>query len=261
MDRPLSVLLVEDDQAACRVFIEYADGLADISLVGVTNNSSKAVELIRTCIPDAVILDLELHQGSGNGLLVLQELACLAPAERPYILITTNNSSAVTYEAARRLGADFILSKHQENYSPEGAIDFLRMMGPVIFAKSQLMPQVDATTETAEQYSKRLFRRISAELDHIGISPKALGYQYLIEGIKLEMVKPTQNVCDIIGKKYGKTESSVERAIQNALNKAWRTADINDLLTYYTAKISSAKGVPTIAEFICYYAGRFKNGY
>jgi flavin-binding protein dodecin len=52
-----------------------------------------------------------------------------------------------------------------------------------------------------------------------------------------------QNLCNVIGQKYGKTESSVERAMQNAINKAWRTCDIDDLLHYYTARISSDKGV------------------
>ena len=119
-----TILLVEDDQAACRDFIDYIEELEDISLIGVTNNSSKAIEYIKDCLPDAVILDLELHHGTGNGLLILKELKQLLPAKYPYVLVTTNNTSYLTFETARQLGADFIMSKHQVDYSIKMSLIF-----------------------------------------------------------------------------------------------------------------------------------------
>ena len=47
--------------------------------------------------------------------------------------------------------------------------------------------------------------------------------------------------------------------MQNAIARAWRTTPIEDLLRYYTARISSEKGVPTITEFIYYYAAKLKS--
>jgi DNA-binding NarL/FixJ family response regulator len=261
MDKTLSILLVEDDQAACRDFIDYVDELDDISLVGVTNNSSKAIEYIKDCLPDAVILDLELHHGSGNGLLVLKELKLMHPDKFPYVLVTTNNTSFLTFETARQLGADFIMSKHQADYSVKNVIDFLNMMKPIIHSKHQAASKEHTTTESPEQRNKRITLRVSTELNNVGISPKAVGYQYLVDAIQLIIRQPTQNLCSVIGQKYGKTESSVERAMQNAINKAWRTADIDDLLHYYTARISSDKGVPTLTEFIYYYANKIKTEY
>ena len=49
--------------------------------------------------------------------------------------------------------------------------------------------------------------------------------------------------------------------MQNAIAKAWRTTPIDDLLKYYTAKISSDKGIPTITEFIYHYANKLKIEY
>lgn len=106
---------------------------------------------------------------------------------------------------------------------------------------------------------KRLIRRIHAELDEVGISPKAVGRQYLTDAILLVINKTEHNLPAAIGKKYGKTDSSVERAMQNAISKAWRTADVENLYQNYTARIHSEKGVPTITEFICYYANKLKN--
>ena len=110
-------------------------------------------------------------------------------------------------------------------------------------------------------FEGKIIRKINIELDLIGISPKAVGYKYLAEAIRLIIDKPSNNLCAVIGEKYGKTDSSVERAMQNAINKAWRTSDINDLTEHYKAKVNSDKGVPTLTEFIYYYANKIKNQY
>ena len=260
MNMELTILLVEDDQATCVAFIECIEELDDISIVRVTNNSEKAVEYIKDFLPDVLILDLELHEGSGNGLIVLQELKNLCLDMPPYVLVTTNNSSAITYEAARKLGADFIMSKHQKGYSENNVVEFLRLMRPMIQDrwKARAEPRPAIPSELRE---KRMVRRINSELNAVGISPKMVGYTYLQEAIALIIKQPVSNLCNILAEKHRKTESSVERAMQNAINKAWHTADIDDLLRCYTAKISSDKGVPTLTEFIYYYANKLKSEY
>ena len=100
MDEKLEILLIEDDPEACRDFTEQILDTEDMLLIGVTNNAYKAVDLIKDHLPDAVILDLELHLGAGNGLYVLQELQTLTLPKTPYILITTNNSSLLVKHTA-----------------------------------------------------------------------------------------------------------------------------------------------------------------
>lgn len=258
MNKSFTILLVEDDQTACKQFVEYVDRLENISLIGVTNNSTKALEYIKSYLPDAIILDLELHGGGGNGLFLLNELKQLTLPVFPYILVTTNNSSPITYESARKLGTDFIMSKHQSDYSVKNVIEFIRILIPDISNQKKSIDAKSPITESPANKSKKLTLRISSELNLIGISPKAVGYQYLIEAIKLIIDNPQHNLCSTIGKTYGKTDASVERAMQNAVNKAWRTSDIDTLLRYYTARISSEKGVPTATEFVYYYANKIK---
>lgn len=260
MDRKLEILLVEDDPATCQEIAKSVEESDDIILVGITNNSSKAIEYVKECLPDAIILDLELHQGGGSGLNLLHELKTFSLTRTPYILVTTNNSSAVTYETARQLGADFILSKHQEGYCADKVLDFLRIIKSVIQNKPHSAAQ-EASGESPEQYKRRITRRITTELNYVGINPKSVGYTYLTEAIQIMLKQHTQNICGIIASNHGKTESSVERAMQNAINRAWKTSNIEDLLLHYKAKISSVKGNPTITEFICYYANKIKNDY
>ena len=123
-------------------------------------------------------------------------------------------------------------------------------------------PAKDTRSELPNEKNQRIYRRVIAELTHIGISQKAKGYQYLIDAILLLIDAPQQQrLSSVIGSKYGKTEASVERAMQNAINRAWKTTDIDDLLRYYEARINSERGVPTSTEFIYYYANKIRASY
>ena len=255
--RNLSIIVVEDDTAACDRFVQCANEIEEVSIVSLTNSASKAIEDIHDYQPDVIILDLELHYGSGTGLDVLMGLKQIQLPTKPYILITTNNSSQITFDYARTLGADFIMSKHQDHYSETKVLSFIAMMKNLIFAK-QNSTKENTNTETPKQKEKRMIRWITSELDAIGISPKAVGYKYLIDAIYMYSEDNILFLCNKIGEIYGKSESSVERAMQNAIHRAWKKADIEDLLKHYTAKVNSEKGCPTIKEFICYYAKKLK---
>lgn len=254
----LNILLIEDDAAACRELSLYIEEIDDLKLVGVTGDSHKGIEMVQGMLPDVVILDIELHHGTGNGLMFLAMLNQLRLSRRPYVLITTNNSSNITYESARQLGADFIMSKYKPDYSARYVIEFLRMIQHTILthhrASAEEMPDEDLHEKNYRMY----IRRINRELDLIGISPKNKGYRYLADAILLIMEDPSANVYKQLAESYKKSDASVERAMQNAINRAWRMSDIEDLLSHYTAKIHSEKGVPTTLEFVFYYANKIK---
>lgn len=254
----IKVLLLEGEKESHDKFAQYADRFDDFFFVNMTNNSDAALQGVLEFIPDVIILDLELHQGSGSGLEFLVGLNNINLSVFPYILITTNNSSKITHDYARQLGADFIISKNQENYSEQYAVDFLRMMKSAIKNKSKAYSLKNPPSESTHLRCKHTTRIIN-ELNLVGINPKSLGYNYLIDAICMLLDKPKQNICADIGEKYGKTEASVERAMQNAINSAWKKTDIDELLKHYTAKIHSERGAPTIMEFICYYSIKIKN--
>jgi len=261
LDDILSILLVEDEPGECRKIADCIESADDVRLISVENNAFKALEYVRDSLPDAVILDLELHKGGGNGLTFLNLLREMKLPVQPYILVTTNNISYITHASARKLGADFIMVKSQEDYSAQNVIEFLRSLKKMIHNAKKAGPQSDDGAETAERRTRRIKTRIVAELDRIGISPKAVGRKYLIDGIFLIISGQHSGIYVSLAEKYGKSDASVERAMQNAINKAWRTTDIDDLQKYYTIRISSSRNVPTITEFIYYYAEKLKNEY
>lgn len=261
MENKLEVLLVEDDQTACQEIVKEADNSPeDFYIIGVTNNSARAYQYVIEANPDAVILDLELHHGGGDGLEFLKRVKDSNLTRTPFIVVTTNNISTITHRIARELGADFIMTKNQEGYSAKSVLNFLKITKSVILSR-RLQVHSTIKEESPTQKAKRIQRRICNELNKVGISPKSVGYKYLIDAIAITIQEPVQHICNVVGNKYGKSENSVERAMQNAINRAWKTSDINELLANYTAKIRSEKGAPTLTEFIYYYAQKIGNDF
>lgn len=257
MTKELSILLIEDDELTCRELKQAIEKHDDLKLVATTNDSTHALELLRSHLPNIVLLDLELHHGGGNGLLFLSELQKLRPNHPPYILVTTNNMSDVTLEQARQLGADFTLTKYEKGYSADYVIENILLMRPAILKKNTMIASLPDMSPAEEE--ELLVKRIKRELDLVGIKPKAVGYNYLVDAILLLVQGSDANIARTLAPKYKKTEKSIERAMQNAIKQAWNTNDIEDLLNYYTAKIRSDKGCPTLMEFVYYYADRIKD--
>lgn len=259
MKQILSILLIEDDTSTCNELQRCIDKQDDLKLVGITNNSYEALELVRSLLPNVILLDLELHFGGGNGLLFLDGLKNLRLEHIPFILVTTNNMSDVTLEQARELGADFTLTKYETGYSAQYVIDNIQLLRPAILKKNTaIAPLPDMSPDQKE---KLLIKRIQREMDLIGINPKAVGYKYLVDAILLTIQGTDANVARVLAPKYKKSDKSIERAMQNAIKQAWQTNDIDDLLTYYTAKIRADKGCPTLMEFVWYYATKIKGDF
>ncbi len=263
MEQQLTVLLIEDDIVECHEISKYVDLRSDVSLVGITNNITNASNYLLDYKPDAIILDLELYEGKGNGLIFLNNIKNLCLDYIPFILVTTNNNSKIIHKQARNLGADFIISKSQEDYCAQNVIEFLRLLKQTIQSSKKVICNFPSfsTSVSPETSIKRIEKRISTELDIIGISPKVIGRRYLLDAIQLIHKNSSIKVCPIIASKYQKTDTSVERAMQNAINQAWRTSNIEDLCKNYTAHIHSDKGVPTYSEFIFYYADKINQQY
>ncbi len=259
MNKKMEILLVEDDQNDCKTLMCEIDNAPDaFMLIGVTNNASRAFRYVIDTCPDVVILDLELHHGGGDGLEFLKQLKDARIARPPFILVTTNNISPVTHSIARDFGADFIMTKNQEGYSAKSVIDFLKAAKNTIINR-KVVGIDDGGDVSPTQKAKRIQRRICVELNNIGISTKSLGYKYLIDAITMVIADPSVRFCDRISESYKKSSSSVERAMQNSINRAWKMTDTDDLFRCYTAKINSDRGVPTLNELIFFYARKITN--
>lgn len=262
MPKRIDLLVVEDEEAICLEYEEACKNYEDVFLIGTSAHSSEALKITEEFKPNAVVLDLELQGGSGSGLDYLLHLEDTNQKVKPYILVVTNNVSKVTQTVARNNGADFIIVKSQSDYSVEMVVNMLRS---VISSIPDMNPEFPTSSPAIkkrieEDYNQRLVKNITKELDIIGINPRFKGRNYLRDAIEMLCHKEQQTyICNEIAKKYGKTSASVERAMQNAIDRAWKTTDTTTLETHYTAYIHPQKGNPTITEFIYYYADKVKN--
>jgi len=260
MDRPLSILLVEDDPRDCQEIVGYIESVSNIRLAGVTNNTAQALEYVTDMHPDAIILDLELHKGLGDGLAFLESLKEIRRNLPIYVLVTTNNISQITHSSARMLGADFIMIKSQKDYSAKTAIDFLSSLKDIIQSNRKTVVGTE-NADTPQQRKQRIMNRIIKEIDRLGVPHNAMGRKYLIDGIEMIIEGQAGKLYTTISAKHGKTYASVERAMLHAIERTWKSADSSDLEQYYTARINSVRGVPTTTEFVFYYANKIKNDF
>lgn len=277
MKEKIKILILEDDAEDRSRFEQCAKDREDIAIIGCTADAANALKLAQKQNPDAIIIDLELHYGIGNGLQFLSDLEKLHNANSPFLLVTTNNSSRTTHEAARSLGADFILTKYEKDYSASYVLDFLKMMHATIHNASEKkvatnppLPKVLPNKNSAHKDNKdyisvydvpesELIKFIREELLRIGISPKAVGFEYLADAVLIKLKDNNANIYTILGPKYKKSDPSIERAMQYSINRAWRTGDPDELIILYTARINSDRGVPTIMEFVYFYVSKTRN--
>ncbi|MDR2558175.1 MAG: response regulator [Oscillospiraceae bacterium] len=261
MDRDLKVLLIEDDTVECRNIIKAADIKDGIRLIGVTNSAEKATQYITDGLPDAIVLGIELSEESDKCIAFMQKLRDMNLDEFPYILVTAKNEDAATHDTARKMGADFIMTKQQENYSADNVIDFLSSVKSVILGKRRDIHAEALSPEDKADIKNKLLRRIHTELDLIGVSPKVVGRSYLVDGILRIMECPEPNFSRKIAAHFGKSVPSVERAMQTAITGAWKNNSRQEIAKYYTAHINPEKGIPTVTEFIYFYASKVKNNW
>jgi len=261
-NKPMPLLLIEDDVAECIKFKDYANKRTDIVFVGMTGSSTEGLQYVKTRMPEGIILDLELHKGKGSGIQFLTELKGANIALRPIIIVTTNSPSNIVYNHVHDIGADLVFYKRQADYSVEMVINTLLTLRKSLHTvRHDGLPEDLQTIESPEELRIRITERIAIELDLIGIGVRYKGRAHLQEAIFLLIHRDKSSsdaVLYDVSKQNKQSYSAVIRAIQTSINKAWDTSSIEDLQRYYTARVNIHTGVPSPTELIHYYADKIR---
>lgn len=257
--RAMSILLIEDNEFEVEDFKNYLLTQNDAKLVISTNSSYKGIEYTKMYMPEGIILDLELHKGEGSGISFLKNLQQIKLDFKPLIVVTTNVSSSIIYNSIRELGADFIFYKKQSDYSPEMVINSMVTLRKTLHSNKE--GNAKKALEKSIEIKEIIKTRIGTELDLVGISGHLKGRKYFFDAIFYLIdnnEKDKMSVFSYLSSIYKVGTSSISRAMQTAINYAWRTSAVDDLMKYYTARINYETGVPTPTEFIYYYADKIK---
>jgi len=101
----LRVLLVEDSKILTERLCEALSALEGIDVVGAVDTQATATASAREQAVDVIVLDLQLREGTGFG--VLRDLG----ADRPAVVVLTNCALPEYRVCAQQLGADHFLNK------------------------------------------------------------------------------------------------------------------------------------------------------
>ncbi|MDE7082139.1 MAG: response regulator [Clostridia bacterium] len=250
MTNKLNVLIVEDDANDSKALVAEVKANEDkLCLAEVFTSSNDALAYIRNHTVHAIILDLELQGGIGDGLDLLEKLNSMIICPKPYIVVNTNSPSKITRNSAKRLGADYEFAKWQKGYSPKMVIELLLRVMPEILGYEEEPP----APTSGFRLENQMCDFIQSEFNKLGVSVKNIGYNYLVDAVILAANGENQNWGKIIGAKIGKSENGVTHAMQYAINNTWNNADINNLQKHYTAPLRKDKYVPTTNEFVFFY--------
>ena len=260
-NKVLNVLLIEDDKNECAKFEKYIKSRNDVKLIAVTDSDIEGLEIIKKQSPDAVILDIELHNGSGNAnsFHLLEELQKITLPKMPKIIVNTVVSSNTIYDYLHDRGVDLIVYKKQQNYSIEYVINTLVIICGYNGSNS---PSKTVAIEDSTEIQEKISSLITDELNLIGIGLHLQGRKYLHDAIYYlitnsegsEKISAVQHLVN----KYKRASSTISRDMQNAILHAWRVSSLEDLEANYTAKINYETGVPTPTEFIYFYADKIR---
>jgi len=255
----IQILLIEDEHICQCEFKDYLDEQKKIKTdypidLVIADGEAKGLSLIQKIPFEVIILDLELSESDGDGLVLLEKLKLLILPKRPYIIVSSNNRSPLTKEAVRNLGADYYFCKNKSDFSPELIFNYILA----------IYHSYDSVEIPNQKRGISLADEIRILVTNIGLTDNLIGKAYVIDAIliviknKNSEIILNRDVFPIISRKYNKSVNSINRAIESAINKAWNISCTENRLTYYKAAVSGSKGTPTNKEFIFTLAQQIK---
>jgi two-component system, OmpR family, response regulator len=122
---PVRVFLIEDSPSVRDRLIDFLVEPGEIEMVGFAETEADAIEQLKTRPIDVAIVDINLKQGTGFG--VIDSIRAKRPEPPPTIVVLTNYAFPEFELACRQRGADYFFDK----VTQFGAVkDLLRTIRP-----------------------------------------------------------------------------------------------------------------------------------
>jgi two-component system response regulator (stage 0 sporulation protein A) len=269
MQRPIRVLLADDNREFVEIVKEFIERQEDMTLVGVAYHGNEALELISREEPHVVLLDIIMPHLDGLG--VLEKLQ--NSSQRPKIIILTAFGQESMTQRAVNLGANYYILKPFDLDTLGKRIRQLQDDFPDSFNGVQ---QTNAGTNgknmSNAQFSngilppttKNLEVEVTRMIHQMGVPAHVKGYQYLRDAIVSVVLDVsllgavTKELYPMIAVKYQTTPSRVERAIRHAIELAWDRGNVDFMNRFFGYTINVDRGKPTNSEFVAMVADKLR---
>lgn len=256
----IKLVIIDDSQQMKTMARQHFVQSEDFELLQEVNDGAIAVNVVKECNPDAVLLDLVLP--NKDGYAVLEELTSLEHV--PKIIVCTALSSSNFVHKAMQMGANYFIVK------PCSETDLDRVIKEQFSAKSvSVNPQQQRVCSVVAEYQssgriiqKNMDERISNIFITVGIPAHIKGYQFLREAIKMTINSPdiinsiTKKLYPNIAQRFSTSPSKVERAIRHAIEVAWNRGKIENINNVFGLQVYGANDKPTNGEFIALVADK-----
>ena len=273
-DEKHSVLIVEDNPHFAVPLKEMLDSHSLFKVVGVTDSSIKAWDMVKKNMPSVIILDLQLAEGHGFELLKKIRQPNSELAFQPHVLVVTSFSASATQQKIREF-ADFVIIK-SSNYKVEDVVSYLEFMedefvdSSEIFANQSLILE-SSSTETPNLSSsvKDFTNLIESELNEYAIKHSMKGREFLSKAILRALEMPEEetlmmsDLYEFLAENFDTSADSINSAIKRTLKAAFKNTEWSHLLKTYTpyANYKERTRAPGNKEFIIYTANKIKSIY
>ena len=250
MEKSIKVIIADSSDDYRTLLAEALASEGDIEVIKTTGDGNSAFEAVVKSKPDVLITDIILSGIDGLGLL--EKISGLNGSDKPGIIVLSGFSSEHVLAETVNLGAAYFLQK------PCDIVALASRIRSVAGVSKTTSPQSDKVYK----YEPSLESVVTEIIHEIGIPAHIKGYQYLREAIILtindmEIINAvTKALYPAVAKKFGTTQSRVERAIRHAIEVAWDRGDVEVLQKFFGYTVSNIKGKPTNSEFIAMIADR-----
>nr|WP_316621236.1 sporulation initiation factor Spo0A C-terminal domain-containing protein [uncultured Ruminococcus sp.] len=256
MEMKKTFIVVEDEEYICDQYRLQVEDHENLYLIGTTNNAPDAVDMVKEYTPDAVVLDIELNQGNGDGFTFLDDIKETCVGKKPLIIVVTNLISSLIHSRIHEKGGDYIITKSKPDYSVEMVLNTIDSLVSVDSLDKSRQAEL-AKIMAKQEYSMRLKKKIAVEMEKLGMKPSLKGARYLKDAIEMNVEKRRDNTKAELSEKYSVTADSIEKAMRHAIEVTWNN-DPAILLFHYTSPIDPKRGSPSPSEFVFHYVDKIK---
>ncbi len=248
-------IVILDQHKENRNLLEKALADKGYHILESTDNTFKALEILRTEKVDVLIMDVILAKT--DGIEFLKIAAGYIKQGKPKIIVCSQIKAENVISQAVSYGASYYMFKPVD-------VNLLAERVELLTAPP-LTEKVGATRnfiidrgEPAdyEEIELSLEKQITAIISDVGIPAHVKGYHFVRYAIILALKSPesvnsiTKFIYPEVSKRFGTTPSRVERAIRHAIEVAWERGNIETINRLFGYSVSDAKGKPTNSEFI-----------
>ena len=230
----------------------------DFELLATLADGREVLDMIRSSTPDAVIMNVNMPNVDGIG--VLERVNPNENQNAPiFVVVSSMKGDKIAANCVNK-GASYYMQKPLD---PECLVERLRMFLDDEDEQSEADSGMNLTT-VKKRTAPDVEMMVTNIIHEIGIPAHIKGYQYLRHAIMmviddLDIINSiTKELYPTVAKDFNTTPSRVERAIRHAIEVAWDRGDTEVLNSFFGYTIANSKGKPTNSEFIAMIADRLR---